>query len=85
MLRNDAILGDYSDSYKAVGNQKRDGLLIWGTEDKEINKQMISEIRSFVPNLEYKPVEGAGHGIVFQQPDIVNDFIIKFFAIVQQF
>lgn len=77
MLRNDA-LGDYSDSYKVVGNQERNILLIWGTEDAEVTKQMISEIQSLIPHLKFKPVEGVGHGIVFQKPDTVNTFILSF-------
>jgi len=77
MLRSDA-LGDYSDSYKVVGNQDRSILLIWGTEDTEVTKQMISEIQSLIPHLKFKPVEGVGHGIVFQKPDTVNDFILSF-------
>ena len=77
MLRNDA-LGDYSDSYKVVGNQERNILLIWGTEDAEVTKQMISEIQSLIPHLKFKPVEGVGNGIVFQKPDTVNTFILSF-------
>ena len=77
MLRNDA-LGDYSDSYKVVGNQERNILLIWGIEDVEVTKQMISEIQSLIPHLKFKPVERVGHGIVFQKPDTVNKFILSF-------
>ena len=77
MLRNDA-LGDYSDSYQVVGNQKRDILLIWGTEDTEVTNKMINEIQSLIPHLKFKPVESVGHGIVFQKPDTVNNFIISF-------
>jgi len=65
MLRNDA-LGDYSKAYQIVGKQKRDILLIWGTADTEITKEMITDIRSFIPRLKFKPVEGVGHGIVCQ-------------------
>lgn len=77
MLRNDAV-GDYSNAYQIVGNQKRDILLIWGTADTEITKEMIRDIRSLVPHLQFKPVEGVGHGIVCQKPDTVNSLIISF-------
>ncbi len=77
MLRNDAV-GDYSNAYQIIGDQKRDILLIWGTEDTEITKEMIRDIRSFIPHLKFKPVEGVGHGIVFQKPDTVNNLIIDF-------
>ena len=77
MLRNNAV-GDYSKSYQMVGNQNREILLIWGTEDTEISKQMISNIQSFISNLTFKPVESVGHGIVFQKPDTVNSLINSF-------
>ena len=77
MLRNNAV-GDYSKSYQMIGNQDREILLIWGTEDTEISTQMISNIQSFIPNLVFKPVEGVGHGIVFQKPDTVNSLINSF-------
>lgn len=77
MLRNDAV-GDYRNAYQIIGNQKRDILLIWGTADTEITKEMIRDIRSFIPRLKFKPVEGVGHGIVFQKPDTVNNLIMGF-------
>ena len=78
MIRNDALVGDYTAVYKSVGNQKRDILLIWGTEDREVTKPMIGEIQSLIPHLEFKPVEGVSHSIVFQKPDTVSNSIIEF-------
>ena len=77
MLRNDAML-DYSKSYQTVGQQNREILLIRGTEDTEITPEMIRDIRSFIPNLQFKPVEGVGHGIVFQKFETVNKLILDF-------
>jgi pimeloyl-ACP methyl ester carboxylesterase len=77
MLRNDAV-GDYRAAYQAVGRQKREVLLIWGTADVEITPEMIDGIRSFMPRLTFRPVDDAGHGIVFQQPETVNRLIIDF-------
>jgi len=78
MLRNDAVSGDYSDSYRAVGRFEHAVLLIWGTADKEITQPMISEIQSFLPHLDYQPVDGAGHGLVFQKSEMVNKLIKNF-------
>ena len=79
MLRNDAV-GDYRNAYQIVGNQERDILLIWGTADTEITQEMISSIQSLIPHLTFQPVEGAGHGIVFQQTDTVNNAILGFLS-----
>jgi len=77
MLRNDAAR-DYTKSYRKLSKQNRNILLIWGANDTEITKEMIKDIRSFLPGLQFKPVENAGHGIVFQKPKIVNSLIIEF-------
>ena len=77
MLRNDAV-GDYRAAYRAVGQQSREMLLIWGTGDVEITQPMIDEIQSLIPRLTFRPVDDAGHGIVFQKPEIVNQLIIDF-------
>ncbi|MBN2538768.1 MAG: alpha/beta hydrolase [Deltaproteobacteria bacterium] len=79
MLRDDAV-GDYRNAYRTVGNQERDILLIWGTADTEITQEMISSIRSLMPHLTFRPFEGAGHGIVFQEPDTVNNVILGFLS-----
>ena len=79
MLRNDAVR-DYTDAYQVLSKQDREILLIWGTEDTEITREMIKDIRSFLPLLQFKPVEDVGHGIVFQQPEIINALIIDFLS-----
>jgi pimeloyl-ACP methyl ester carboxylesterase len=77
MLRNDTVR-DYTTAYQKLGKQKHEILLIWGTEDTEITKEMIKDIRSFLPRLQFKPVEGVGHGIVFQKPEVIDTLIIDF-------
>ena len=77
MLRNDAI-GDYSASYKSVGNKERDVLMIWGSEDTEVTKKMIRDIQSLISYIKFESVDGVGHGIVFQKPDTVNNLILNF-------
>ncbi|BBO74741.1 alpha/beta hydrolase [Desulfosarcina widdelii] len=77
MLRNDAISGDYSPSYQSVGEQDRKVFLIWGNEDEEVTKTMIDRIKSLMPDLEFKPVEKAGHGVLFQKPYVINELITR--------
>jgi len=77
MLRNNAV-GDYVNAYQILGKQKREILLIWGTEDTEVTGKMIKDIRSYLPHLQFKPVEDVGHGIVFQKPEIINKLIVDF-------
>jgi pimeloyl-ACP methyl ester carboxylesterase len=39
---------------------------------------MIKDIRSFIPDIKFVPVENTGHGILFQESDKVNKLIISF-------
>ncbi len=77
MLRNDAVK-DYTKAYKIVGKQKRKILLIWGKNDTEITKEMIENIQALLPNVTFKPINNAGHGVVFNKYEIVNDLMIDF-------
>jgi len=77
MLRNDAVK-DYTDAYKTVGKQNRQILLIWGKDDTEITPEMIKNIRMLLPDVTFKPVNNAGHGVVFNKYEIVNDLMIDF-------
>ncbi|UCH47513.1 MAG: alpha/beta hydrolase [Betaproteobacteria bacterium] len=77
MIRTDA-LGDYGEEYRTVGRQNRKALLIWGTADGEISRDMIDKARSYIPNLQFEAVEEAGHGIILQRPEVVNGLILGF-------
>jgi pimeloyl-ACP methyl ester carboxylesterase len=82
-LRSDA-LRDYSSEYQIVGRQNVPSLLIWGTEDDEISRDMIDSIRSYIPDLAFARVNDAGHGIVLQKPEIVTYWILDFLAGVEE-
>lgn len=77
MLRHDAV-GDYSSSYKKLGQLEINTLLIWGKNDTEITKTMIDKIISLVPEIKFEPVDHAGHGIVFQKGETINRMILDF-------
>jgi pimeloyl-ACP methyl ester carboxylesterase len=77
MLRNDAVR-DYTPAYKTVGAQDREVILIWGKEDTDITPEMIDEIKALLPNLDFNPVDGAGHGIVPEKPELINGFLLEF-------
>jgi pimeloyl-ACP methyl ester carboxylesterase len=77
MLRNDAVR-DYTKAYEKLGKQARNILLIRGAGDTEITADMLKEIRSYLPDAEFEPVKGAGHGAVFQKPEIVDSLVVGF-------
>ena len=77
MLRSDALT-DYRDSFAAVGKQNRRVLLIWGKNDTEITEDMIRSARALLPQAEFHAIENAGHGIVFQKPEQIQELMIGF-------
>ena len=79
MLSSDAI-GIYDDAYKTVGAQQRKSLLIWGMQDEEITEDMITAVRSLIPSIEFLPLDGAGHGVLFEKHKEVSEKIISFFS-----
>lgn len=77
MLRNDAV-GDYREEFSRVGKEAIPVLLIWGTEDQEISRTMIDSVQTAIPQVEFKPIEGAGHGIVFQKSEEITRLLLDF-------
>ena len=77
MFRGDA-LGDYRDSYGAIGKQDRKVMLIWGTADSDISRSMIDEVREAIPHICFHSLEGVGHGLNFEASKELNELIIDF-------
>ncbi|GMV06527.1 MAG: haloalkane dehalogenase [Gemmatimonadota bacterium] len=77
MLRSDA-LGDFRDEYRGVAGGAYPKLLVWGTGDEEITREMVDTILALVPDIAFRPVEGAGHGVVMRQAGTVNSLLLEF-------
>ncbi|MFO7665747.1 MAG: alpha/beta hydrolase [Desulfobacterales bacterium] len=77
MIRSDAI-GDYRDSFKSVGKQKRNVLLIWGSLDKEIPEDVINTVRKLIPDIQFHAISDAGHNLVFQKPELIGTMLDNF-------
>ena len=53
-------------------------LLIWGTEDKALTKELASASMEFAPNGQLKFIEGASHWVQQDSPDKVNAAMNEF-------
>ncbi len=78
-LRNGVITSAES-SYKAVGQQDRPVLLIWGMGDKAIPFETSEQVRWLIPQAEFHPIEDAGHISHYEKPEIVNSLLVEFFS-----
>ena len=77
MFRSDAN-ADYTADYLAAGKQGKKVMLIWGTQDGDITPQMVKDIRTAIPGVNYQELEGVGHDPQVEVPDKVNSLVIDF-------
>jgi len=76
-LRSD-MLGDFSSTYKRVGEQDRSKLLIWGREDHTVPFAHSQIILEFMPDTEFHVIKNAGHIPHYERPEIVSPLLIAF-------
>lgn len=77
MFRSDATT-DYRPDYQAVGKQDLPIMLIWGTQDEDISPEMVQQIKSSMPKLKFKQLDGIGHDPQVEVPDRFNRLVIDF-------
>jgi pimeloyl-ACP methyl ester carboxylesterase len=70
---------DFSPTFTQVGKQGRPVLLIWGTKDAVIPFAHSERVREAIPQVEFHPLEGRGHTLTLERPEIVNPILIDFF------
>lgn len=77
MVRGDA-LGDYRQVYEAVGKQYKKTMLVWGTADEEISREMMDEVRKFIPQVQFHALDGVSHALNLEATEEFNEFLIDF-------
>lgn len=75
MSRTDALTS-YRDTYAALADQPK--LLLWGSEDGEMPREHMEQIRLSSPNVLLIEIEGAGHGVNVERKEEVNRRIVEF-------
>ncbi len=73
------ILGDKLDVYKRVGMQARDVLLVWGREDETVPFEYSAQLVEAIPQVQFYPIDGAGHVPHYEKAAEVNPLIITFY------
>ncbi|MEJ5310332.1 MAG: alpha/beta hydrolase [Anaerolineae bacterium] len=68
-----------TDVYRAVGQQDRPVLLIWGRGDKTVPFPISEKVRQAIPQAEFHPID-AGHIPHHEKPEIVNPLLVRFFG-----
>lgn len=77
-VRSDLCI-DYRSAYQKVGQQKREILIIWGSEDKEFTQDKIGEAQNLLGNVDLQVIQGVGHGVELHLRPEVNSLLEGFF------
>jgi len=65
--------------YEAIGKAQLPVLLIWGEADKSVPASEIEILRKAIPGIEFHPIKEAGHLPHYEQPQVVNPLLLRFF------
>ena len=64
--------------YAVVGQRGTRSLLIWGTEDSTVPIRYAAVVRKAIPQIQFHPIERAGHLPHMERTDLVNPLLISF-------
>ena len=64
--------------YAAVGKRGTRSLLIWGQEDRTVPIAFSAMVRKAIPQIEFHPIDRAGHLPHMERTDVVNPLLIGF-------
>ena len=62
--------------YITAGKLKIPKILFWGNKDVSFPKS--KEVIEVMPDIQFIPIEGAGHSVVYSKADAINTELIKF-------
>jgi pimeloyl-ACP methyl ester carboxylesterase len=71
-------MNQLADEYDRVGKQNKPVLLIWGNKDQILPFSNSEQIKTAIPHVEFHEVDGAGHNVNYENPEMVNPILIKF-------
>ncbi|MBN1451995.1 MAG: alpha/beta hydrolase [Anaerolineales bacterium] len=76
-MRN-GMLGDFSSTYRKVGELGAPTLLLWGRDDKTVPFEHSNDLRAAIPQAELRVFEHCGHIPHYERPDEVNPILLEF-------
>jgi pimeloyl-ACP methyl ester carboxylesterase len=72
------MTGDPFIEYRALGQQDRPVLLIWGEEDRTSNFANALQVQAAIPHARLHTIPAQRHAVYYERPDLVNPLIIEF-------
>jgi len=71
-------MNDLGDVYDRVGRLEKPVLLMWGRQDRVLPFENSAEVLEAVPHAEFHAIDGAGHDLNYEDPEIVNPLLLEF-------
>jgi pimeloyl-ACP methyl ester carboxylesterase len=81
-LRN-GMLGDFSETYAALGRLRKPALLLWGREDRTVPFADSTELLKLLPHSEFHVIEHTSHIPHYEKPGEVNPLLLRFLENLQ--
>jgi len=72
------MLGDFSSTYRKIGELGLPTLLFWGKDDRTVPFEHNADIRTTIPQAEFHAIEHCGHIPHYEKPDEVNPILMEF-------
>jgi pimeloyl-ACP methyl ester carboxylesterase len=76
-LRN-MQMHDLGETYQRIGQTSKPVMLIWGREDQVLPFRNSERVKEAIPNLEFHAIQGAGHNLNYENPEMVNPLLVRF-------
>jgi len=71
-------LDNLVEHYQTVGKSEHPILLFWGKQDRILPFSNGETLKTMIPQLQFEPVDEAGHISHYEKPDFCNPIMIKF-------
>ncbi|MFC1997618.1 alpha/beta fold hydrolase [Chloroflexota bacterium] len=78
-MRN-MIEADPLTEYETLAKAEYPVVLFWGREDQTINTSDITILREILPDLQFHPIDEAGHLPHYEKPEVVNPLLFEFLS-----
>lgn len=72
------MLGDFTETYRKVGEQGTPVLLLWGRDDKTVPFSQSEDVCAAIPQAEFHAFERCAHIPHYEKPEEVNPILLEF-------
>jgi pimeloyl-ACP methyl ester carboxylesterase len=75
---HNGMLGNFTDTYRKVGELGTPTLLFWGRDDKTVPFAHSADLRKAIPQAEFHVFEQCGHIPHYEKPEEANPLLLEF-------